>query len=94
MDPQQELRVDRIVARDAVEIQQTDRTARCDVADIQPASGTVVLTGNAVVEDVQGTVSGHRITLNQGQRRAVVEGSGSNDGRARITIPGFDGASF
>lgn len=93
-DLQRDLTVDRIVARDDVVILQKDRIATCDTADILPDAGKVILTGNASVDDAQGKVTGHRITLNQGQRRATVEGAGSNDGRARIIIPGFDGGSF
>ena len=93
-DPQRELQLDRIVARDDVIIVQVDRIVTCDTADILPDEGTLILTGNATVDDAQGKVTGHRITLNKGQRRAVVEGAGSNDGRARITIPGFDSGSL
>ena len=93
-DSGRDLKMDRIVARDNVVILQTERIATSDEADILPDEGKVVLTGNASVDDVQGKVTGHRITLNKGKRRALVEGGGSNDGRARITIPGFDTGSF
>lgn len=92
VDPQSDLQVERIVARDEVLIVQTDRTATCDTADILPDEGKVILTGNATVDDAKGKVMGHRITLNQGERRSIVDGKGSKDGRARITIPGFDSA--
>jgi len=93
-DSGRDLKVERVVARDNVVILQENRISTCDTADILPEEGKVILNGNASVDDAQGKVSGHRITLNQGQRRAMVEGTGSEDGRARITIPGFDGGSF
>lgn len=85
------LGVDFIEALDEVVIVQKGRTATCDKATVLPLEGKLVLEGDAVVDDAKGKVSGHRITLNQGERRAVVEGGGDEgDGRARITIPGFE----
>jgi len=36
-------------------------------------------------------VSGHRMTLLQGERRAIVEGGGPDGERARITLPAMPG---
>ena len=58
---------------------QHPRTWRCE--------SKVVLEGSAVVQDADGRVAGHRITLLQGQRRAIVEGGGPAGARARITLP-------
>lgn len=81
----------RIEAEDAVHIRQRGREATAEQAVIRPAAGTVVLEGNAVVKDEGGTVSGQRMTLNRGQRRAVVEGGEAPGERARITLPAMPG---
>jgi len=79
--------LNRIEAHDEVIIQQTGRTATADRAFILPAEGKLVLEGTAVVEDERGRVSGHRMVLLQGQRRAIVEGGGPEGERAKITLP-------
>lgn len=81
------LEVQRIEAHDNVVVKQTGRTATGDKAFILPKEGKVILEGSAVVTDERGKVSGHRMILNQGQRRAVVEGGGPDGERARITLP-------
>lgn len=81
------LQLERIEAHGDVVIAQTGRTSTAETAFILPEEGKVVLEGEAVVNDERGRVSGHRMTLLQGQRRAIVEGGGSGDGRARITLP-------
>lgn len=81
------LQLERIEAHGDVVIAQTGRTSTAETAFILPEEGKVVLEGDAVVNDERGRVSGHRMTLLQGQRRAIVEGGGSGDGRARITLP-------
>ncbi|NBB79086.1 MAG: LPS export ABC transporter periplasmic protein LptC [Verrucomicrobia bacterium] len=82
------LQLDRIEAYGGVEITQTGRISTSEKAFILPDEGKLVLEGEAVVDDERGRVSGHRMTLLQGQRRAIVEGGGSgDDGRARITLP-------
>ena len=86
-----QLEVERIEAHDSVEIKQSGRTATAGRAFILPKEGKVVLEEDAVVNDERGRVSGHRMILLQGERRAIVEGGGSDDDRARITLPGFPG---
>jgi len=85
------LELERIEAHEQVVIQQTGRTATAKQAIISPKEGKVVLEGQAVVEDDRGRVSGHRMTLLQGQRRAIVEGGGPEGERARITLPAMPG---
>ena len=84
--------LERIEAHEHVVIKQTGRTATAQKAIIQPNEGQVVLEGEAVVEDERGRVSGHRMTLLQGQRRAIVEGGGPDGERARITLPAMPGS--
>lgn len=81
------LELERIEAHDKVVIQQSGRTATSEKAFILPIEGKVVLEGQAVVQDERGRVAGHRMTLLQGQRRAIVEGGGPEGERARITLP-------
>ena len=87
-DVSERLEVQRIEAHDEVVIRQTGRTATASRAFILPKEGKVVLEDNAVVNDERGRVSGFRMTLLQGQRRAIVEGGGGpGQERARITLP-------
>lgn len=92
-DRAQRLEVERIEAHDSVVIRQTGRTATASRAFILPQKGEVVLEDNAVVVDERGRVSGYRMTLLQGQRRAIVEGGGGpGQERARITLPALPGS--
>ncbi|WP_158279924.1 LptA/OstA family protein [Coraliomargarita sinensis] len=88
------LEVERIEAHDSVVIKQAGRTATASRAFIMPKEGKVVLEDNAVVNDERGRVSGFRMTLLQGQRKAIVEGGGGpGQERARITLPALPGSS-
>ena len=81
------LQVERIEANEAVMIEQSGRVATARKAVILPVEGRLILEGDAVVTDAQGgRVSGHRLFLNQGERRAVIDGGA---GRAKITLPEF-----
>ncbi len=88
------LEVQRIEAIDSVEVKQDGRVATAQKAFILPEEGKVILEGNAVVNDEQGKVSGHRMTLLQGQRRAIVEGGGPDGERAKITLPALPKGKF
>lgn len=93
-DLKERLEVQRIEAVDTVEVKQDGRVATADKAFILPQEGKVILEGNAVVNDAQGRVSGHRMRLLQGQRRAIVEGGGPKGERARITLPALPKGKF
>ena len=86
-DVTSQMEVQRIEAFDDVVFKQTGRVATSDKATIRPVEGEVVLEGNAVVTDDTGKVTGHRMTLLQGQRRAIVEGDRSTGQRATMTLP-------
>ena len=86
----QALDVERIEARGSLVIQQEGRTAHADRGTILPKEGKLVLEENAVVKDSRGEVTGYRLTLLQGQRRALIEGGGPDGERARITLPELD----
>ena len=81
------MEVQTIEAFDNVVFKQIGRVATGDQATIHPVEGKVVIQGNAVVTDERGKVSGHRMTLLQGQRRAIVEGDRSTGKRATMTLP-------
>lgn len=82
-----QMEVTLIEAFDNVIFKQTGRVATGDKATILPIEGKVVLEGDAVVTDEMGKVSGHRMTLLQGQRRAIVEGDRATGKRATMTLP-------
>jgi lipopolysaccharide export system protein LptA len=82
-----QMEVERIEAFDDVVFKQAERVATGDKATILPIEGKVVLEGDAEVTDEVGKVSGHRMTLLQGQRRAIVEGDRSTGQRATMTLP-------
>ncbi|MEM8867633.1 MAG: LptA/OstA family protein, partial [Verrucomicrobiota bacterium] len=81
------LEVDTIDAIDNVRFVQSGRTATANKAMIRPLEGKVTLEGDAAIFDDRGKVTGHRMILNQGERRAIVEGDGTNRQRAKITLP-------
>jgi lipopolysaccharide export system protein LptA len=88
------LQVEQIQAFDGVQIRQSGRVATGGQATILPIAGKVILEGNAVVTDERGRVSGHRMTLLQGERRAIVEGGGPSGARAKVTLPAIPSADF
>ncbi len=89
-----QLQLKRIEAYETVRIRQEERTAEAERCTILPEEGKLVLEEKAVVNDERGRVAGYRLTLYQGQRRAVVEGGGPERERARITLPGLSEGSF
>lgn len=74
-----------ILATGNVRIEQEGREATAGRAELFPVEGKIVLTENPVIRNEQGTVSGERITLNQGEGRALVERG--EDQPARIVLP-------
>lgn len=75
--------ITQIKAMGNVDIRQAGRTANAEQAELYPEEGRILLTGNPVVRDLQGEVSGKRIILMRNQRRAIVEG-GENRARVRL----------
>ncbi|WP_269523674.1 LptA/OstA family protein [Coraliomargarita parva] len=88
------LSVERIIGTKDVVITQEGRVATADSVLILPNEGRLTLEGNAKVTDTRGIVSGHRLTLLQGQRRAIVEGGGPDGSRATITLPQMPGGKL
>ncbi len=88
------LEVDRVEAFENVEIKQTGRVATSKRAFILPREGKVILEGDSVVTDDRGRVSGYRMTLLQGERRAIVETGGTDRPRNTITLPPMSGVKL
>ena len=80
------MQIEQIFARDSVQIEQEGRVTRSETALIDPLASRLVLEGDAQVDDERGQVRGERLVLNQGERRAIVEG-GPGGKRARVTLP-------
>lgn len=87
-----------LVATGHVRILQGDREATCGRAEVFPGEDRIVLSEAPVVRtlDDDYAITGPRIVLYRGQRRAVVEGQPEE--RARVTLPpikdlGFDEAN-
>jgi lipopolysaccharide export system protein LptA len=89
LDANKALELQRIEAHENVVIKQTGRIATAKKAIFLPKEGKFLLEGSAVVKDEQGRAAGHRMTLFQGQGRAIVEGGGLEGERARVTLPGM-----
>jgi len=87
-----------IVMTGKVRIEQSGRKAEAGRADILPREDKVILSENPRVIDSEGTVSGWRITLFKGERKALVEGnpdkSAGEGSRPRIQLPGFQDLGF
>lgn len=83
------LDVERIEAHENVVVKQSGRVATAEKAFILPKEEKIVLEENAVVTSDRGQVTGHRMTLYQGEGRAVVEPGVAEGERARIELKGF-----
>ena len=91
-DAKEDLDLQRIEAYENVVIKQTGRISTAEKAIFLPKEGKVVLEGRVVVKSGQGRTAGHRMTLFQGQSRAIVEGGGPQGERARVTLPAMSGS--
>lgn len=65
-----------VVAEGNVDITSGDRRATCKKAIFTETSRTVVLTGNAVLQEEGNRVAGEKVTVYIDEKRSVVEGSG------------------
>ena len=90
LERERQIEVQTINAYEDIVFEQNGRKAVADKATIRPIEGEIVLEGDVVVEDDQGKVSGHRVRMHKGERRATVEGDGTEGSRARITLPEMD----
>jgi len=78
-------RIKEIVAEGHVDITAGDRRATSKKAVFDEAQRTVVLTGDAHVQELGNWVSGERVTVYLDEKRSVVEGGGG-DQRAEMEI--------
>lgn len=88
------LEVERIEAFENVEIKQSGRVATSKSAFILPREGKMILEGDSVVNDDRGRVTGYRMTLLQGERRAIVETGGADRPRNTVTLPQMPNGKF
>jgi lipopolysaccharide export system protein LptA len=89
-DSEGQMSVQTINAYEDIVFEQDGRQAVADKATIRPVEGEIVLEGNVVLTDNDRKVYGHRVRMHKGERRATVEGDGSDGSRARITLPEMD----
>ena len=78
-------RIKEIIAEGHVDITSGDRRATGKKAIFNELQRTVVLTGDAHVQELGNWVSGERVTVYLDEKRSVVEGGGS-DRRAEMEI--------
>jgi len=69
-----------IVAEGNVDITSGDRRATCKKAVFNEATRTVVLSGNAVLQEEGNRVTGEKVTIYVEEKRSVVEGGGGKQG--------------
>jgi lipopolysaccharide export system protein LptA len=81
-----------LIAKGRVKIIQGDRVATCGRAEVLPGEEKIILTENPLVRDGQSAVTGERMVLFRGERRAVVESGAS--GPARVTLPAIRDLGF
>ena len=74
-----------LIAKGRVKIVQGDRVATCGRAEVLPGEQKIILTESPLVRDNESAVTGERMVLYRGERRAVVESGAS--GPARVTLP-------
>jgi len=78
-------RIKEIIAEGHVEITSGNRHATSNKAVYDETQRTLVLTGNARVQELSNWVSGERVTMYLDEKRSVVE-SGGGDRRAEMEI--------
>ncbi|MEM7413024.1 MAG: LptA/OstA family protein [Myxococcota bacterium] len=66
---------EQLLARDAVEVRQADREARCEEAEYRPAERWVACRGDAQLRDGRDELEGDRIAFDLERRRVDIEGN-------------------
>jgi len=79
--------IERIVAEGDVVIHMDQRRAEAGRATFFPDERRVVLEDSPRLIDPQGTVTGHRVTLLEGERQVIVEGAEGQP--SRVVLPGL-----
>lgn len=78
--------IESIVATGNVIIFQEGRRIEAGRAELKPHEGLVVLTDKPKIIDPEAEISGWRITLLKGERKALVEGNPEHTGMDRPTV--------
>lgn len=80
--------IEKIIARKNVKIVQPNRITKAGHAELFLKEGRIVLTEDPEIEDPeQGKIAGKRITLFQGQQKAIIEGDEVKNQRPTIVLP-------
>jgi lipopolysaccharide export system protein LptA len=90
-DPEGKRSLRRITARGGVEVTNGDESARGELAEYDPAAGTIVLSENARLGSGPNSLAGARVVVFLNQKKAVVEGGASQvatPGQAAPAAPG------
>ncbi|HYC55687.1 MAG TPA: LptA/OstA family protein [Candidatus Binatia bacterium] len=105
-EPEGERGLKKITARGGVEVLREEETARGELAEYDPAAGTIVLSQNARLGSGNNVLSGERVVVYLREGRAVVQGGAgapatgktaetgaAPPGRVRVVIMPDGGAS-
>lgn len=79
-DTSSQQQIKEIVAEGKVDITSGDRHATAKKAVFTQATRTVVLSGNALLQEGENRVAGEKVTVFLDEKRTVVEGSGEKPG--------------
>lgn len=76
-EPQGDRNLRRITARGDVEVTKGDESARGELAEYDPAAGTIVLSQNARLGSGPNSLTGEKVVVYLNEKRAVVLGGGA-----------------
>lgn len=75
-EPEGERKLKKITARGAVVVTHRDESARGELAEYDPAAGTIVLSQNARLGSGPNSLAGEKVVVYLNEKRAVVMGGG------------------
>jgi len=78
-------KIERVIASGNVFIKEDTRTLKAGQATINTLTGEIILENNPVYEDSDGIVTGYRMILRKGEKKAYVEPG--NGERPKIVLP-------
>lgn len=79
-------KIEHMEASGKVYIRQGEKEAWAEEAEVLPQEEKMILTHNARLKDERGVVEGHRITIFQDQKEAIVEGASDKASRPTLVI--------
>lgn len=75
-EPEGQRKLKKITARGGVEVMHRDESARGELAEYDPAAGTIVLSQNARLGSGPNSLAGEKVVVYLNEKRAVVMGGG------------------